>query len=88
MPDQGRRGWREKANRNIRQIGAVRLLATLLFLLLGLYVARFSWEIPLVSDAERALYDYRFVDTAERTLEQDPRIVLVTFDDQTLEMLG
>ena len=51
MPDQGRRGWREKANRNIRQIGAVRLLATLLFLLLGLYVARFSWEIPLVSDA-------------------------------------
>ena len=88
MPDQGRRGWREKAKRDIRQIGPARLLGTLLFLLLGLYVARFSWDIPLVSDAERALYDYRFLEMAERTLEQDDRIVLVTFDDQTLELLG
>ena len=40
MPDQGRRGWREKAKRDIRQIGPARLLGTLLFLLLGLYVAR------------------------------------------------
>ncbi|MGZ8998188.1 MAG: CHASE2 domain-containing protein, partial [Allosphingosinicella sp.] len=88
MPDQGQKGWREKTARNVRQIGPVRLIGTLLFLLLGLYVARFSWDIPLVSDAERALYDYRFVETAERTLEQDPRIVLITFDDQTLEQLG
>jgi adenylate cyclase len=88
MPETGQRGWRDRLKRAFRQIGPVRLLATLLFLLLGLYVARFAWTVPLVSDAERALYDYRFLNTAERTLEQDDRIVLVTFDDQTLEMLG
>jgi adenylate cyclase len=88
MPEGGQRGWRDKAKRAFRQIGPVRLLGTLLFLLLGLFVARFSWEVPLVSDAERALYDYRFLKTAERTLEQDDRIVLVTFNDETLELLG
>ena len=88
MPEQGQNSWRHKVRRDIKQIGPVRLLGTLLFILLGLYVARFSWDIPLVSDAERGLYDYRFVEMAERTLEQDDRITLVTFDDQTLEQLG
>ena len=88
MPEAGRRDWRDRLKRAFRQIGPARLLATFLFLLLGLYVARFSWEVPLAGDAERALYDYRLVRVADRTLEQDGRIVLVTFDDQTLEMLG
>src|SRR5687768_6885523 len=88
MPDQAQNSWRYKVRRDIKQIGPVRLLGTLLFILLGLYVARFSWDIPLVSDAERGLYDYRFVEMAERTFEQDDRITLVTFDDQTLEQLG
>ena len=42
------------------------------------------WDLPLASDAERALYDLRFYRTAERTLEQDQRIVLVTYNDETL----
>ena len=49
----------------------MRLAGTLLFLLLGLFVARFGWDVPLASDAERALYDLRFQAEAERTLEQD-----------------
>ncbi|HYC55636.1 MAG TPA: adenylate/guanylate cyclase domain-containing protein [Candidatus Binatia bacterium] len=81
-------GWRRKLRRALRQVGPVRLLGTLLFLLLGLYGARFGWDVPLVSDAERAFYDLRFEAKAERTLEQDGRIVLVTYNDDTLAQLG
>ena len=81
-------GWNSRLRRNMRQIGWVRLLATLLFVAAGLYVARFSWEVPLASAGERALYDLRFYRTAERTLEQDPRIVMVTYNDETLQQLG
>ena len=81
-------GWKDKARRTFRQVGPVRLAGTLLFILLGLFVARFGWDVPLVSDAERALYDLRFVAEAERTLEQDSRIVLITYNDDTLAELG
>ncbi|HEV2864899.1 MAG TPA: adenylate/guanylate cyclase domain-containing protein, partial [Allosphingosinicella sp.] len=60
----------------------------LLFLLLGLYIARFSWQVPLASDAERVLHDLRFEAKAARTLEQDNRIVLITYNDDTLAQLG
>jgi adenylate cyclase len=76
-----------KARRVLRQIGPVRLLATAAFLLLGLLFARFSWQLPLAGDAERALYDIRFIRSAERTV-QDDRIVLIAYDDQTLRQLG
>ncbi|WP_415641684.1 CHASE2 domain-containing protein [Sphingomonas antarctica] len=52
------------------------LIASLLF-------ARYSWEIPLAVTAERSLYDLRAVATAPR-VAQDPRIVLVTYTDETL----
>ncbi|WP_114950872.1 adenylate/guanylate cyclase domain-containing protein [Sphingosinicella terrae] len=80
--------WREAVRSNFKQVGLVRLLGTLLFLLLGLYLARFAWDVPLASDAERALYDLRSVNTAPRTTEPDQRIVLVTYNDDTLAMLG
>src|SRR5688500_2481383 len=79
---------RDRLRRGLRQVGPARLLATLLFLLLGLYLARFSWAVPLASDAERALYDLRFEAGAARVLEQDSRIVLVTYNDDTLAQLG
>lgn len=74
--------------RSIRRIGPVRLFAALLFLAAGLYIARFSADLPLAGDAERALYDLRFYRTAERMLEQDSRIVLITYNDETLRELG
>jgi adenylate cyclase len=80
--------WREGLKRGLRQVGWVRLVATLLFLLFGLYLARFSWQVPLASDAERALYDLRFEAGAERTLAQDSRITLITYNDDTLAQLG
>jgi adenylate cyclase len=83
-----RNSWSGKLRRAARQIGAVRLIVTLVFLVGGLYLARFNWDVPLLSDAERALYDARYFQAAERTLVQDERIVLVTYNDETLRELG
>lgn len=77
-----RRG--SSVKRVLRQIGPVRLLVTLLLLAGALYVARYSWSMPLVGDGERALYDLRFTGAAERTTEQDKDITLVTYRDDTL----
>ena len=85
------RGWMKKLKRSIGQIGLVRLLATLLFVLAGLYVAANRpprVRHPARSDAERALYDWRFYRSAERVLQQDDRIVLITYNDDTLLALG
>jgi adenylate cyclase len=82
MADGGLEGLR----RALRQIGWTRLAGTAAFLLLALILARYSWHLPLASDAERALYDIRFVRSAQHRA-QDDRIVLVTYDDQTLRAL-
>lgn len=72
--------------RALRQIGWARLAGTAVFLGLALLLARYSWHLPLASDAERALYDIRFERSAPR-VAQDDRIVLITYDDQTLQEL-
>jgi adenylate cyclase len=79
-------GADRQLRRALRQIGWARLAGTAVFVLLALLLARYSWHLPLASDAERALYDMRFVRAATRTA-QDDRIVLVTYDDQTLRAL-
>ena len=79
-------GGAEGLNRVLRRIGRARLAATALFLAAALLLARYAWHTPLVSDAERALYDIRFERAAGRVV-QDDRIVLVTYDDQTLRAL-
>lgn len=79
-------GANRTLRRALRQIGWARLAGTAVFLAVALLLARYAWRVPLVSDAERALYDMRFVRSAQRTV-QDERIVLVTYDDQTLRAL-
>jgi adenylate cyclase len=81
-------GWREKVAGAVRQVGPVRLAGTLIFLLLGLFIARYGWEVPLAGDAERGLYDLRLNSGAEERDEPDPRIALVVYNDNTLEQLG
>lgn len=76
-----------KLKRAITQIGWIRLVLVVLFLAGGLYLARYSWGLPLAGDAERGLYDWRFYRSAERVLENDPRITLVTYNDETLAQL-
>ena len=75
--------WRSRARRALRQIGPVRLLVTLAFVLLGLLFARYGWQVPLARDAERALYDTRVILTAPQA-DQDERIALVVYTDDTL----
>ena len=75
-----RRGWR-----NIREAGTRRLVLSALLVIAALAVAQFSWALPITGSAERALYDARLYVRAERdAIEQDPRVVMVVFDDQTL----
>ncbi|KPP92186.1 adenylate/guanylate cyclase domain-containing protein [Erythrobacter sp. HL-111] len=79
------RGWR-----SVREAGTLQLAGTLVMLLLALMIARFSWTLPftdaatpLTNEAERALYDLRNYYAAELA-EQDDRILLVVYNDQTL----
>ena len=80
--------WRTKLKRAISQIGLIRLLLTLLFLAGGLYLARYSWDLPLAGDAERGLYDLRFKANAQTFEQTDQRIALVVYNDETLRQLG
>jgi adenylate cyclase len=73
----------KRAARIVRQLGIARLLVLALVVVLSVFVARYSWQIPLVSDAERALYDIRLMLTTERS-EQDSRVLMVVYTDDTL----
>jgi adenylate cyclase len=72
-----------KARRLVAELGSLRLLATLAMLALAMLVARYSWHIILLGDAERALYDLRTTYLAPK-VEQDPRIIKVVYNDDTL----
>ena len=69
------------------QAGPLRLIATLGVLALAVVVARFAWQLPVLLTAERGLYDTRVSITAPR-VDQDQRIVLVTFTEETLAATG
>jgi adenylate cyclase len=73
----------QRARRIVGQVGWPRLVGSVIILLIGVFVARYSWQVPLIADAERALYDIRLMLTTERT-EQDPRVLMVTYTDDTL----
>ena len=76
------RGWR-----NVREAGTNRLALTALLVLVAVLLARYSWHLPVVGDAERALYDVRSFTLAEQVEEQDDRVLMVVYDDQTLMQL-
>ncbi|WP_235927672.1 adenylate/guanylate cyclase domain-containing protein [Sandarakinorhabdus rubra] len=71
----------------IGQAGPLRLIVTGLVLLLALLMARYSWNLPLALAAERGLYDVRADLTAPR-VDQDDRVVLVVFTEETLAATG
>lgn len=75
------------ARQVIRQTGWVRLAATTLFLVFAVFVCRYSWSIPLIKDAARAFYGMRML-VAAPAVGQDQRIVLVTYNDETLRNTG
>ncbi|WP_209348487.1 adenylate/guanylate cyclase domain-containing protein [Pontixanthobacter sp. CEM42] len=74
------RGWR-----NVREAGPRRLGLTILLVVLALIVARFGWAVPIINQAETGMYDFRAYQTASmQDVEQDPRIIMVVYDEQTL----
>ncbi|MCB2088209.1 MAG: adenylate/guanylate cyclase domain-containing protein [Sphingomonadaceae bacterium] len=68
---------------NVRSAGTQRLAVTGVLVLIALLLARMSWSFPITGDAERGLFDLRSFVLAEQ-VEQDDRILMVVFDDQTL----
>ena len=84
--------------RDLARVPPVRLIITGLLLVAALFLARFSWEmpavdgrqgfaIPVVIDAERALYDTRALYAELRhPVEQDQRILMVVYTPETLQV--
>jgi adenylate cyclase len=77
----------KSSQKTLKQIGMSRLIATAIFLILGLLFARSSWHIVLAQDAERALYDVRSLLAAPH-VETDQRLTMVTFNEETLRLTG
>ncbi|MEI6487145.1 MAG: adenylate/guanylate cyclase domain-containing protein [Sphingomonadales bacterium] len=73
--------------RAISQAGPIQLVITVAVLVLALLIARFSWDLPFILAAERGLYDVRVDLTAPR-VDQDDRVVLVVFTEETLAATG
>lgn len=83
-------GWLARGWRNVREAGTVQLALTVMLLCVALFIARYSWVLPdgseptpLTSEAERAFYDLRAYYSAD-LVEEDNRVVLVVYTDQTL----
>lgn len=71
----------------IRWLDPAARTALVLLILLGIFAARFAWQTPLLMEAERALHDLRVMVLAPR-VDQDPRISLVVYTDETLRASG
>lgn len=69
------------------QLGPVRLGSTILFIILAILVARFSWQTPLIQEAERALYDLR-VSALSPVVEKEEDVVMIVYNEDTLKLTG
>lgn len=83
-------GWLRRGWRNLREAGNAQLALTVFLVCVALFIARYSWVLPdgevptpLTSEAERAFYDLRAYYSAD-LVEEDKRVVLVVYTDQTL----
>lgn len=75
--------WSRHLSRSLGDAGVGQLLLTALVLAAAILFARLSWHVPVVGDAERIAYDLRLTAFAPR-VDQDDRIALVVYNDQTL----
>ncbi|MFT3966804.1 MAG: adenylate/guanylate cyclase domain-containing protein [Sphingobium sp.] len=79
----GIRAALKRLRRILGETGRFRLAATMVFLILALLVGRYSWQVPLVANAERSFFDLREALLAPH-VDQDGRIAMVVYNDQTL----
>lgn len=75
------------ARRSLSQLGWQRTAIALLLLALALFIAMRSWQLPLLRDAEAALYDIRAANFAPPT-DTDKRITLVVYTADTNRATG
>ena len=76
-------------SKDLAQVPLARRIATILFIIAAALLARFSWDLTLAVDAERALYDARATFAQLWTpADQDRRIVLVPFTPDTQRATG
>jgi adenylate cyclase len=74
---------------DLARVPLARRVATVVFVILAILLARFSWQLPLFVDAERALYDARALFASLRQpVDQDKRVVLVPFTPETQRNTG
>lgn len=86
MPDSKGRSA-QALRQGLRQLGWQRLAVAGLLLAIALFTALRSWQLPILSDAENALYDLRAAGFAPRA-DTDKRIVLVVYTDETNRKTG
>ncbi len=84
---EGAKGVLQSLRRLFDQLGPIRLGSTILFIILAILVARYSWTTPLIQEAERALYDLRASVFAPE-VEKNESIVLVVYNEDTLKLTG
>ncbi len=75
------------ARRSLRQLGWQRIGVAVLLLWLALFFAFNSWRLPLLRDAESALYDIRAANFAPST-DTDKRVTLVVYTADTNRATG
>jgi len=86
---------------DLARVPLARRIVTVVFVILAILLARYSWQtpirdseghyktIPFAVDAERALYDMRALFASLRQpVDQDKRVVLVTFTPDTQRTTG
>jgi len=83
--------------RELRRVPLARLIVTALIIVWAILFARYSWElpvslpaidraIPIATDAERALFDWRqAVGERQNKVAQDGRIILIPYTEYTLQ---
>ena len=88
MPDR-RRASRDRtadlgrsARRGLAQLGPTRIVITGLLLFIALVIAGSSWRLPLLRDAESALYDLRAANLSPAA-DTDKRVTLVVYTADT-----
>ena len=89
-------------SKDLAQVPLARRIATLLFIVVAVMLARYSWaqpaiwpfdagrDLPIATDAERALYDVRasYAALATRKVAQEKRILLVPFIPDSQKRTG
>ena len=74
---------------DLARVPLARRIVTVVFIVLAILLARFSWDLDLAVDAERALYDGRALAASLRQpVDQDKRVVLVPFTPDTQRTTG